>query len=77
MSTKSWLVVQGSPRQRRTLRHRGLQKLALNSGTNRKSAKNAEKKRYKIVTTAITTTEKSRVPFSVAQLDCPRTLAMN
>ena len=27
------LIVQGSPRQRRTLRHRGLQKLALNSGT--------------------------------------------
>ena len=32
-----------SPRWRRTLRHRGLQKLALNSGTTRRSAKNASK----------------------------------
>ena len=31
-----------SPRQQRTLRHRGLRKLALNSGTTRRSAKNAQ-----------------------------------
>ena len=31
----------GSPRRRRTLHHRGLQKLALNSGITRRSAKNA------------------------------------
>ena len=30
-----------SPRQQRTLRHRGLRKMALNSGTTRRSAKNA------------------------------------
>ena len=31
-----------SPRRQRTLRHRGLRKLALNSGTTRRSAKNAQ-----------------------------------
>ena len=45
MSTDAILIVQGSPRQRRTLRHRGLQKLALKSGTTRRSAKTAENPR--------------------------------
>ena len=35
------LIGMGSPQWQRTLRHRGLQKLALNSGTARRSAKNA------------------------------------
>ena len=44
MSThRCYLIGKGSPRQRRTLRHRGLRKLALNSGTIRRSAKNVEK----------------------------------
>ena len=34
---------QGIPRWRRTLHHRGLRKLALNSGTTRRSAKNGQK----------------------------------
>ena len=37
------LVGMVSPRWRRTLRHQGLQKLGLNSGTTRRSAKNASK----------------------------------
>ena len=39
MPTKSCANWQGSPRWRRTLHHRGLQKLALNSGTTRRSTK--------------------------------------
>ena len=35
------LIGMGSPRWQRTLQHRGLQKLALNSGTTRRSVKNA------------------------------------
>ena len=49
---------QGSPRQRRTLRRRGLPKLALNSGTTRRSAKNADKN-------ANHHPAESRVPLSV------------
>ena len=64
-------IVQGSPRQRRTLHRRGLEKLALNSGTNRRSAKNDAKSAKKSFTAAITSTAASRVPFSVAQLECP------
>ena len=46
MSThRCCLIGKGSPRQRRTLRRRGLRKLALNSGTTRRSAKNAEKRK--------------------------------
>ena len=35
------LIGMGSPRWQRTLRHRGVEKLALNSSTTRRSAKNA------------------------------------
>ena len=38
------LIVQGSRRQRRTLRRRGLRKLTLNSGSTRRSAKNGRER---------------------------------
>ena len=41
--TRRYGLIGRSPRRRRTLRRRGLRKLALNSGTSRRSAKNAEK----------------------------------
>ena len=43
LSTRRYGLIGMSPRRRRTLHRRGLQKLALNSGRTRKSAKNAEK----------------------------------
>ena len=45
LSTQRYGLMGMSPRWQRTLRHRGLRKLALNSGTTRRSAKNAEKPR--------------------------------
>ena len=44
---------------------------------NRRSAENGLKRTKKTFIATITTTSESRVPFSVAQLDCPPTLAVN
>ena len=65
---------QGSPRWRRTLHHRGLRKLALNSrqpGGARKMLKNRQKKPSFIA--AITAIAESCVPVSVVQQECPET----
>ena len=43
LSTRRYGLIGMRPRRRRTLRRRGLRKLALNSGTTRRSAKTAEK----------------------------------
>ena len=65
-----------SPRRQRTLRRRRLRKLALNSGTTRRSAKNGLKSPINPFIAAITAMYGNpvlhAVPVSVAQLECPQ-----
>ena len=66
-----------SSRWQRTLRHRGLRKLALNSRQPGGARKMAYKVRKTPIIAAKTTTAESRVSFSGCELECPLTPAMN
>ena len=65
MSTCRYELIGRNPRWQRTLRHRGLRKLALNSGTTQRSAKNGRKRPKTLLIAAITTTAESRAPVAL------------